>query len=89
MQIKIIDFPPPIYYIRAIVTMTMASADFYAAIIRIILWSRGQLSALQQDMAIKNVMFIMACSGAYDMYDNTITRNWYVFSSSFKHLIAI
>jgi hypothetical protein len=56
--------------------MTMAVADIYAALLRVILWSRGQLDSLQQDMAIKNFLFLVACSGAYDMYINTVQRNW-------------
>jgi hypothetical protein len=57
----------------------MAAADFYAAGLRLTLWFQGMLTSLQQDMAIKNIMFVIACSGAYDMYNNTIDRNWQVF----------
>ena len=56
--------------------MTMAVADIYAVIIRVILWSRHELNALQQEMLIKNFLFLAACSSAYDMYTCTITRNW-------------
>lgn len=62
--------------LRAIVVMTMAFADFFAGALRIYMWSRGYLDALQQDMAIKNLIFLITCSGAYSMYTNTITRNW-------------
>lgn len=62
--------------LRAIVIMLMAFADFYAAALRIYMWSKGQLDALQQDMAIKNVVFLITFSGAYSMYTNTITRQW-------------
>lgn len=65
---------------RATVIMVMSTAEFYAATIRIILWIRGQLDSLQQDMCIKNLLFLMAFYGAYDMYQNTITREWYVQS---------
>jgi hypothetical protein len=54
----------------------MAIADIYAAILRIILWTRGQLNTLQQEMLIKNILFLVAVSGAYDMYTNTETRHW-------------
>jgi hypothetical protein len=56
--------------------MTMAIADIYAATIRVILWAQGQLNTLQQEMVLKNFLFLIACSGAYDMYVNTETRQW-------------
>jgi hypothetical protein len=56
--------------------MTMAIADIYAATIRVILWAKGQLNTLQQEMVLKNFLFLIACSGAYDMYVNTETRQW-------------
>ncbi len=56
--------------------MTMACADVYAAILRVILWAKGQLNTLQQEMVLKNFLFLIACSGAYDMYTCTTTRNW-------------
>jgi hypothetical protein len=43
-------------------------AEIYAGVIRIILWSRGQLDSLQQDMAIKNLLFITTIYGAYSMW---------------------
>lgn len=58
--------------------MTMAMADIYAAVLRCVLWARGELNTLQQEMVIKNFLFLAACSGAYDMYTCTITRNWSV-----------
>lgn len=62
--------------LRSIVLMTMGAADFFAAIIRIILWSNNKLDSIQQDMAIKNITFLMSCSGAYSVFQNTITRQW-------------
>jgi hypothetical protein len=62
--------------LRAIVIMTMACADFYAAALRIYMWSHGLLDALQQDMAVKNIIFLITFSGAYSMFTNTIDRDW-------------
>eukprot|EP01040_Poterioochromonas_malhamensis_P016140 gene16140-18251_t len=62
--------------LRAVIIMTMACADVYAAILRVILWAKGQLNTLQQEMVLKNFLFLIACSGAYDMYTCTTTRNW-------------
>lgn len=61
---------------RAKVIMVMSAAEFYAATIRIILWANHKLNSLQQDMCIKNILFLMAFYSAYDMYQNTITREW-------------
>jgi hypothetical protein len=43
---------------------------------RLYMWSQGLLDSLQQDMAVKNLIFLMTFSGAYTMYTNTITRDW-------------
>ena len=56
--------------------MTMAGADIYAAVIRTFLWIRGELNALQQEMALKNYLFLIACSNAYFMYTCTTSLDW-------------
>ena len=56
----------------------MASAEFYAAAIRITLWSRGRLNTLQQEMVFKNLLFLSSVYSAYSMRINTIARDWYV-----------
>ncbi len=56
----------------------MTAAEVYAAIIRIILWARGQLSPLQQDMCIKNILFATSVYGAYDMFMSVKERHWSV-----------
>ncbi|RYG64215.1 hypothetical protein EON64_14420 [archaeon] len=56
--------------------MTMACADFFAAALRLYMWAHGLLDALQQDMAIKNIIFLVTFSGALSMYGNTVTRDW-------------
>ena len=56
--------------------MVMTGAEVYAAILRVILWGEGQLDLLQQEMAIKNMLFLLSMSGAFDMYYSTIHKNW-------------
>lgn len=56
--------------------MAMAGADFFAGALRIYLWGKGTLDPLQQDMAIKNIFFLCTFSGAYDMFHNSIARDW-------------
>ncbi len=56
--------------------MVMSAAEFYAMALRLVLWVRGDLSSLQQDMCLKNILFLMAFYSAYDMYSSTITRAW-------------
>lgn len=62
--------------LRSIVTCLMVSADLYAAILRLVLWSDGKLNALQQDMAIKNVMFLGLVGFAISNFLNTTSRRW-------------
>jgi len=62
--------------LRSLVVMAMTAAEFYAAVLRVILWSQDRLDLLQQEMALKNFLFLLSMSGAYDMYSSTIHRNW-------------
>lgn len=49
--------------LRALVVMFMSGAEIYAVILRIILWARGSLDSIQQEMALKNLMFIISAYG--------------------------
>jgi len=44
--------------------------------VRIVLWSRGQLTELQAEMALKNVAFLYNVYSASDMYTTTKRRDW-------------
>jgi hypothetical protein len=66
--------------------MVMSLAEFYAAGLRIALWSQGKLDSLQQEMALKNIFFLASFSGALDMFTNSIERQWYsVFYKYYYH----
>ena len=55
----------------------MAMADLYAAFLRTVIWSQGHLDALQQDMCIKNYLFLSSVASAYYNYQNTSKKEWY------------
>jgi hypothetical protein len=54
----------------------MAAADLYAAFLRTVLWSDGKLDALQQDMCIKNYLFLSSVASAYYNFENTKKKEW-------------
>ena len=54
----------------------VAGAEVYAGTVRVILWSRNQLDSLQQDMTIKNFLFISSIYGAYSMWMSVKERYW-------------
>ena len=58
------------------IVVTMTFAEIYAIIIRYTLWGKGKLDYLQQEMAIKNIIFLTNVYGAYDMYQSTKYHNW-------------
>lgn len=62
--------------IRSLIILIMTGAELYAATIRIYLWCLGKLDPLQQDMTIKNVLFIGSVYGAYNMWMNAEERYW-------------
>ena len=62
--------------LRSMVVLSMACAEIFAATIRIILWTAGNISALQQEMTVKNCVFLINVSGAYSMWKSTKTRDW-------------
>lgn len=61
---------------RSLVTTVMSFAQFYAAGLRIALWSRHQLSQIQIEMCIKNLAFLYSIYGASEMYNTTKRRDW-------------
>lgn len=61
---------------RSLVTTVMSLAQFYAAGLRIALWSRHQLDQLQIEMCIKNLAFLYSIYGASEMYNTTKRRDW-------------
>ena len=64
--------------LRSEVIMVMGAAELYAATLRISLWARGYLrnNSLQQEMAIKNVLFLTSVYGAYSMWTTSKARDW-------------
>jgi len=58
--------------------MVMSLADMYAIAVRLTLWAQGRLDTLpiQQEMALKNLLFLASMSGAYSYYVNTTARDW-------------
>lgn len=62
---------------RSTVILVMAFAEFYAAAVRVLLWSRGQLNALQQEMTIKNFLFLSTFYSAYYMRVSADNRDWF------------
>jgi len=61
---------------RSWVTAIMTFAELYAAGIRISLWSAGKLDTLQQEMTIKNLLFLFQIYGATDNWYTTKRRDW-------------
>ncbi len=61
---------------RALVVMVMSAAEVYAMVLRIFLWVAGSLDSIQQEMALKNIMFLISAYAAYDMWTSTVKRNW-------------
>ena len=61
---------------RSMIVITMTFAEVYAIIVRVTLWIKGKLDTLQQEMAIKNIIFLCNIYGAYDMFQSTKYHNW-------------
>jgi len=57
-------------------TMCMACAQFYAAGLRISLWSSGDLSHLQQEMMVKNILFLLPVGTAVLWRQSTSNLDW-------------
>jgi hypothetical protein len=62
--------------LRSAVTLVMALAEFFALSLRITLWVRGSLSATQQEMMIKNFLFLGAIGGAVGTFGRVKEKNW-------------
>lgn len=62
--------------VRSFVIIVMSFAEFYAAGLRITLWIQGLLTTIQQEMALKNILFLSSVYSAYSMRINTIERDW-------------
>ncbi|CAE7325935.1 unnamed protein product, partial [Symbiodinium microadriaticum] len=63
-------------HLKSLSTILMATAQFFAAGLRISLWSAGDLSSLQQEMMIKNILFLMTVAGAMMWKWSTENRDW-------------
>ena len=65
--------------LRSEVIIVMGAAEFFAASLRISLWINGYLrnNSLQQEMAIKNVLFLGSVYNAYSMWTTAKDRSWY------------
>lgn len=75
--------------LRSEVIIVMGAAEFFAASLRISLWINGYLrnNSLQQEMAIKNVLFLGSVYNAYSMWTTAKDRSWYVKSTNYHELI--
>lgn len=64
--------------LRSEVIVVMGAAELFAASLRISLWVNGHLrnNSLQQEMAIKNVLFLGSVYCAYSMWTTAKERNW-------------
>jgi len=63
-------------HIHAFVILINGCAELYAGTLRVVLWTRGQLSELQAEMALKNIAFLYNVYSASDMYTTTKRRDW-------------
>jgi hypothetical protein len=62
--------------LRSAITIAMTFAQFYAAALRLSLWSSGNLTLLQQEMFFKNVLFCMPLYTSVYMWGITRNRLW-------------
>ena len=62
--------------LRSIITIIMAFAEFYAGGLRVSLWLRGLLNLTQQEMMIKNLLFLVSVISAFLMINNLKSRKW-------------
>lgn len=61
---------------RSLITFLMSGAELFALGFRITLFYQGQLNSLQQEMMIKNFLFLSAIASAYSMLSLTSSRAW-------------
>jgi hypothetical protein len=62
--------------LKSLSTALMAAAQFFAAGLRLSLWSSGNLSNLQQEMMVKNILFLLPVGGAVMWIWSTENRDW-------------
>ncbi len=62
--------------LRSATILFMTIAEIYAIVLRAILWKQGKLDSLQQEMTIKNCLFISAGYTAYSLYMRSEDRDW-------------
>ena len=62
--------------LRCLVTLVMALAEFFAGALRIAIWTHGLLDLTQQEMMLKNFLFIVSVYSAYSMWTSTKNRSW-------------
>ena len=64
--------------LRSEVILVMGAAELFAASLRISLWKDGYFrnDTLQQEMTIKNVLFLGSVYGAYSMWTTSAERSW-------------
>ena len=64
--------------LRSEVILVMGAAEFFAASLRISLWVHGffRNNSLQQEMTIKNILFLASVYGAYSMWSTAKARDW-------------
>ncbi len=62
--------------LRSFITILMSFSELCAAILRLVLWSRGQLNSMQQEMCFKNILFLTSIQNAINFKINASLRNW-------------
>ena len=68
--------------VRVSITLSMALAELFALGLRVGLWATIGLNSLQQEMAIKNILFLAFVQSAYTVWASTELRDWnrnYIF----------
>lgn len=62
--------------VRVSITISMAVAEFFALGLRVGIWVTVGLSSLQQEMAMKNILFLAFVQSAYTVWKSTDLRDW-------------
>ena len=62
--------------VRAAIILVMALSELYAIFLRLGLWFTVGLSSVQQEMTIKNFLFLGCVISAYIMWTNSELREW-------------
>ncbi len=56
--------------------LCMSLSEFYAGAVRGYLWGLGQLDSLQQEMFLKNVLFLSIIASTLTDWRSTKDRRW-------------